>query len=150
MFLIVIMVTNTCWILSKRNTAFFVCCYIATYNRCESHCQAHAVLLIAFKIFKFYFPNQLFHFLKSHHLCFRDLLRLNVGRNHLSEIPSQSLLPLKNLNHLDMSANKIYELKGRPFDGNKWESHLMWHVSSPDPDKIKLNIFSANHEEKYQ
>ena len=50
-------------------------------------------------------------------MLFRDLLRLNVGRNHLSEIPSQSLMALKNLNHLDLSANKIYELKGRPFEG---------------------------------
>jgi len=46
-----------------------------------------------------------------------DLLRLNVGRNHLSEIPSQSLLPLKNLNHLDLSSNKINELRGKPFEG---------------------------------
>ena len=50
-------------------------------------------------------------------MLFRDLLRLNVGRNHLSEIPSQSLMALKNLNHLDLSDNKIYELKGRPFEG---------------------------------
>ena len=48
----------------------------------------------------------------------RDLLRLNVGRNHLSEIPSQSLIKLKNLNHLDLSSNKIKDLRGKPFEGS--------------------------------
>jgi len=47
----------------------------------------------------------------------KDLLRLNVGRNHLTEIPSQSLLKLKNLNHLDLSSNKINDLTGKPFEG---------------------------------
>ena len=49
----------------------------------------------------------------------RDLLRLNVGRNHLSEIPSQALLQLKNLNHLDLSSNKINDLRGKPFEGKE-------------------------------
>ena len=47
----------------------------------------------------------------------RDLLRLNVGRNSLSEIPKGSLEILKNLNHLDLSFNKIRDVKERNFEG---------------------------------
>ena len=47
----------------------------------------------------------------------RDLLRLNVGRNSLSEIPKGSLEILKNLNHLDLSFNKIRDVKEKNFDG---------------------------------
>jgi len=46
-----------------------------------------------------------------------DLLRLNVGRNSLTEIPSESLVPLKNLNQLDLSFNKINEIKENTFLG---------------------------------
>jgi len=46
-----------------------------------------------------------------------DLLRLNVGRNSLTEIPSESLEMLKNLNQLDLSFNKIKEIKENTFLG---------------------------------
>ena len=49
----------------------------------------------------------------------RDLLRLNVGRNSLSEIPKNSLEILKNLNHLDLSFNKIKDVKEKNFEGEK-------------------------------
>ena len=48
---------------------------------------------------------------------FRDLLRLNVARNSLSEIPSDALLQLKNLNQLDLSFNKITDIKENTFMG---------------------------------
>jgi len=46
-----------------------------------------------------------------------DLLRLNVGRNSLNEVPNEALLPLKNLNQLDLSFNKIKEIKENTFIG---------------------------------
>ena len=49
-------------------------------------------------------------------LC-RDLLRLNVGRNHLSEFPRDAISTLKNLNQLDLSENKIGLLKPGDFQG---------------------------------
>jgi Leucine-rich repeat (LRR) protein len=49
-------------------------------------------------------------------LC-RDLLRLNVGRNHLSEFPRDAIATLKNLNQLDLSENKIGLLKPGDFQG---------------------------------
>ena len=50
----------------------------------------------------------------------RDLLRLNVGRNSLSEIPKGSLEILKNLNHLDLSFNKIRDVKEKNFEGENF------------------------------
>ena len=50
----------------------------------------------------------------------RDLLRLNVGRNSLSEIPKGSLEILKNLNHLDLSFNKIRDVKEKNFEGEEF------------------------------
>jgi len=47
----------------------------------------------------------------------KDLLRLNVGRNSLSEVPSEALRPLKNLNQLDLSFNKIKDIKENTFLG---------------------------------
>ena len=47
----------------------------------------------------------------------RDLLRLNVGRNHLSEFPRDAISTLKNLNQLDLSENKIGLLKPGDFQG---------------------------------
>lgn len=47
----------------------------------------------------------------------KDLLRLNVGRNSLTEIPSESLVKLKNLNQLDLSFNKIKDIKENTFLG---------------------------------
>jgi hypothetical protein len=49
-------------------------------------------------------------------LC-RDLLRLNVGRNHLNEFPRDAIATLKNLNQLDLSENKIGLLKPGDFQG---------------------------------
>jgi len=46
-----------------------------------------------------------------------DLLRLNVGRNSLNEVPSEALEGLKNLNQLDLSFNKIKEIKENTFLG---------------------------------
>ncbi len=51
-------------------------------------------------------------------LC-RDLLRLNVGRNHLNEFPRDAIATLKNLNQLDLSENKIGLLKPGDFQGRK-------------------------------
>ena len=47
----------------------------------------------------------------------RDLLRLNVARNSLSEVPSEALLQLKNLNQLDLSFNKIKYIEENTFAG---------------------------------
>ena len=47
----------------------------------------------------------------------RDLLRLNVARNSLSEVPSEALLQLKNLNQLDLSFNKIKVIAENTFAG---------------------------------
>ena len=54
--------------------------------------------------------------LKLHPLT-RDLLRLNVARNSLSEVPSEALLQLKNLNQLDLSFNKIKVIAENTFAG---------------------------------
>jgi hypothetical protein len=51
-------------------------------------------------------------------LC-RDLLRLNVGRNHLNEFPRDAIATLKNLNQLDLSENKIGLLKPGDFQGRE-------------------------------
>ena len=48
----------------------------------------------------------------------RDLLRLNVARNSLNEVPSEALLQLKNLNQLDLSFNKIKYIEENTFAGN--------------------------------
>jgi hypothetical protein len=50
-------------------------------------------------------------------LVIRDLLRLNVGRNHLNEFPRDAIATLKNLNQLDLSENKIGLLKPGDFLG---------------------------------
>ena len=47
----------------------------------------------------------------------RDLLRLNVARNSLNEVPSEALLQLKNLNQLDLSFNKIKYIEENTFAG---------------------------------
>ena len=47
----------------------------------------------------------------------RDLLRLNVGRNSLQDVPSKALQSLKNLNQLDLSFNKIKDIKKDTFLG---------------------------------
>jgi hypothetical protein len=54
-------------------------------------------------------------------LC-RDLLRLNVGRNHLNEFPRDAIATLKNLNQLDLSENKIGLLKPGDFQGREKSS----------------------------
>jgi len=46
-----------------------------------------------------------------------DLLRLNVARNSLNEVPSEALLQLKNLNQLDLSFNKIKYIEENTFAG---------------------------------
>ena len=50
----------------------------------------------------------------------RDLLRLNLVRNQLTEVPSDALLILKNLNQLDLSDNKISKLHQGIFEGKIW------------------------------
>lgn len=47
----------------------------------------------------------------------KDLLRLNVGRNALHEIPKEALHTLKNLNQLDMSENKLRTITPNDFKG---------------------------------
>ena len=77
---------------------------------------------------------------------YRDLLRLNVGRNSLTEIPSESLEMLKNLNQLDLSFNKIKEIKENTFLG-KYLTFLGFltqkklHTFFPGLDKLDtLNL----------
>ena len=45
------------------------------------------------------------------------MLRLNLVRNQLTEVPSDALLILKNLNQLDLSDNKISKLHQGTFEG---------------------------------
>ena len=52
-----------------------------------------------------------------HYFLSRDLLRLNLVRNQLTEVPSDALLILKNLNQLDLSDNKISKLHQGTFEG---------------------------------
>lgn len=47
----------------------------------------------------------------------KDLLRLNVARNSLNDVPSGALLKLKNLNQLDLSFNKIKFIEENTFMG---------------------------------
>ena len=47
----------------------------------------------------------------------RDLLRLSLVRNHLTEVPSDALIILKNLNQLDLTDNKISSLHRGVFEG---------------------------------
>ena len=42
-----------------------------------------------------------------------------MGRNHLSEIPRDAIVSLKNLNQLDLSENKIEHIKPGVFQGRK-------------------------------
>jgi len=46
-----------------------------------------------------------------------DLLRLNLARNSLNEVPSEALLQLKNLNQLELSFNKIRHIEENTFAG---------------------------------
>ena len=54
---------------------------------------------------------------RPHQSFARDLLRLNVARNSLNEVPSEALLQLKNLNQLDLSFNKIKYIEENTFAG---------------------------------
>ena len=45
------------------------------------------------------------------------MFRLNLVRNQLTEVPSDALLILKNLNQLDLSDNKISKLHQGTFEG---------------------------------
>ena len=47
----------------------------------------------------------------------RDLLRLSLVRNRLTEVPSDALIILKNLNQLDLSDNRISSLQQGTFEG---------------------------------
>ena len=73
----------------------------------------------------------------------RDLLRLNVGRNSLNEIPSQALGPLKNLNQLDLSFNKIKDIKEDTFTGkyicNGFENDVHGILGMKKLDTLNLN-----------
>ena len=50
-------------------------------------------------------------------LWFRDLLRLSLVRNELTEIPKEALSILKNLNQLNLSENKITSIPPKSFVG---------------------------------
>jgi len=47
----------------------------------------------------------------------KDLLRLSLVRNHLTDIPKEALGPLKNLNQLNLSENKIAKIHPKSFQG---------------------------------
>ena len=49
----------------------------------------------------------------------RDLIRLNLGRNKLSDIPYTALDELHSLQILEMSDNQITSIKPEGFEGNK-------------------------------
>ena len=61
-----------------------------------------------------------FSFLSFPH---RDLLRLNLARNSLNEVPSEALLQLKNLNQLELSFNKIRHIEENTFAGRSFMRH---------------------------
>ena len=70
--------------------------------------------------FKVHKPSNLsVIFLPKFHQTFfsRDLLRLSLVRNHLTEVPSDALIILKNLNQLDLTDNKISSLHRGVFEG---------------------------------
>ena len=50
--------------------------------------------------------------------CFRDLIRLNLGRNKLKEVPFKALRNLYYLQILEMSDNQITSIKPEGFEGN--------------------------------
>ena len=80
---------------------------------------------------------------ESYSLFSRDLLRLNVGQNSLNEIPSQALGPLKNLNQLDLSFNKIKDIKEDTFTGkylcNRYENDVYGILGMEKLDTLNLN-----------
>ena len=51
---------------------------------------------------------------------FRDLIRLNLGKNEISVIPREALVPLQYLQNLDLSDNKIGSLESGIFEGEKF------------------------------
>ena len=81
----------------------------------------------------FYVDRIVFLKMLYNNLYTRDLLRLNVGRNSLSEIPKGSLEILKNLNHLDLSFNKIRDVKERNFEGEDFVFLVDYHFISTLP-----------------
>ena len=71
----------------------------------------------------------------------RDLLRLNVARNSLSEVPSEALLQLKNLNQLDLSFNKIKYIEENTFAGIVF--YEMCHIKTNVINKLCCNIYGG-------
>merc|ERR1712156_1097461 len=69
----------------------------------------------------------------------KDLLRLNVARNSLSEVPSEALLQLKNLNQLDLSFNKIKVIAENTFAG----------MDKLDTLNLNYNKIKAIHDEAF-
>jgi len=58
----------------------------------------------------------------------KDLLRLSLVRNKLTEIPRDALRPLKNLNQLNLSENKIAKILPKSFQGmDKLDTLAMNH-----------------------
>jgi len=58
----------------------------------------------------------------------KDLLRLSLVRNQLTEIPKEALGPLKNLNQLNLSENKITKIIPKSFQGmHKLDTLAMNH-----------------------
>eukprot|EP00090_Calanus_glacialis_P001319 TRINITY_DN10922_c0_g1_i1.p1 TRINITY_DN10922_c0_g1~~TRINITY_DN10922_c0_g1_i1.p1 ORF type:complete len:520 (+),score=84.95 TRINITY_DN10922_c0_g1_i1:323-1882(+) len=70
----------------------------------------------------------------------KDLLRLSLVRNHLTEIPKEALGPLKNLNQLNLSENKIAKILPKSFQGmDKLDTLAMNH-------NLLTNIEEGNFE----
>ena len=49
---------------------------------------------------------------------FRDLIRLNLGRNKLKKVPFKALKDLYYLQILEMSDNQIEKIEPEGFEGN--------------------------------
>ena len=76
------------------------------------------------------------------------MLRLNLVRNQLTEVPSDALLILKNLNQLDLSDNKISKLHQGTFEGKIrifWWPRAEKENSTIFPGLDKLDTLALNH-----
>ena len=54
---------------------------------------------------------------------FRDLIKLNLGKNRLEKIPHKALAGLAYLQHLEFSDNHISDIDAGSFEGNGLMRH---------------------------
>jgi hypothetical protein len=47
----------------------------------------------------------------------RDLVRLNIGKNHMAKIPREALVPLRYLKILEFAENRIESIEAGDFEG---------------------------------